>query len=55
MSGLVVRFESAEGGGTTGRVLRVKMTQMSEDDRALYLRYIGTKGWERVLSGNDKL
>ena len=26
-----------------------------KDDRACYLQSIGTRGWENVLSGNDKL
>jgi hypothetical protein len=55
MEGLVARVEAAGGEETPGHVLGVKITRMGDGDRALYLQYIGTEGWERVLSGNDKL
>jgi PilZ domain len=55
MDGLVARVEAAAGEQAPVHILGVKITHMSEDDRALYLQYIGTKGWESVLSGNDKL
>jgi len=55
MDGLVARVEAMEEGERSGYLLGLKITEMSNDDRALYLEYIGTRGWERVLSGNDKI
>lgn len=55
MEGLVSRVEAAGDEQPPGHILGVKITRMSDGDRALYLQYIGTKGWEGVLSGNNKL
>lgn len=55
MEGRVARVEATSEEGSAGHILGVRITGMSAGDRALYLQYIGTKGWERVLSGNDKL
>jgi hypothetical protein len=55
MDGLVAHVEAAAGEHAPVHILGVRISHMSEDDRALYLQYIGTKGWESVLSGNDKL
>lgn len=54
METVVARVEAAGGEGP-GHILGMRITAMSEDDRALYLQYIGTRGWENVLSENDKL
>jgi hypothetical protein len=54
MEAVVARVEAAGGEGP-GHILGVRITAMSEDDRALYLQYVGTRGWENVLSENDKL
>jgi hypothetical protein len=51
----VIRVERAGEAGRPGYILGVRITGMSGGDRALYLEYIGTRGWERVLSGNDKI
>lgn len=55
MEGLVARVEPSGEEGQPGHILGVRITEMGESDRALYLHYIGTNGWESVLSGNDKL
>ena len=49
----VVRIEPLEQADEFNKILGLKITQMSHADRALYLEYIGTLGWERVLSGKD--
>lgn len=54
MDGVVARVQAAGEDETPGHVLGVKITRMSDDARALYLQYLGTRGWENVLSGNDK-
>lgn len=47
----VVRIERlAEEGQQFNNLLGLKITQMSHQDRARYLEYIGTAGWERVLA-----
>jgi hypothetical protein len=51
---VVARVEAAGEQGP-GHILGVRITAMSEDDRALYLQNVGTKGWDSVLSGNDKI
>lgn len=50
--GRVARVEAFSEGERPGHLLGVKITDMSNDDRALYLEYIGTRGWERVLVGD---
>jgi hypothetical protein len=37
-----------EAGRTTGHVVGVKITGMSQDDRARFLEYLATHGWERA-------
>ena len=55
MSGVVVRHEALEDSERPGHyLLGVRITKMSHSDRALYLEYIGAKGWERVLAGDDR-
>jgi hypothetical protein len=53
LRGLVVRVEAISEGERPGHLLGVKITGMSNDDRALYLEYIGARGWERILAGDD--
>jgi hypothetical protein len=50
---LVLRVEAITEGEQPGHLLGLKIVGMSNDDRALYLEYIGTRGWERVLAGDD--
>lgn len=50
---VVVRIERLEQDDEFNNILGLRITQMSHADRALYLEYIGTRGWESVLTGND--
>lgn len=45
----IERLEQADGFNMLG----LRITQMNHADRALYLEYIGTHGWERVLAGKN--
>jgi PilZ domain len=55
IGGVVVRHEALEDGERPAHhLLGVRITKMSHGDRALYLEYIGAKGWERVLAGDDR-
>lgn len=54
MSGVVVRHEALEDSERPGHhLLGVRITKMNPNDRATYLEYIGTRGWERVLAEGD--
>lgn len=49
LTGVVMRHELVEEEDEQiEHLLGVKITEMSPDDRALYLEYIGTRGWESV-------
>ena len=54
MEGVVVhREECDEGDPSRGSVVGVRITGMSHGDRARYLEYLGTRGWERASSPAD--
>ena len=49
MEGVVVRREECAGGDPSrGYVVGVRITGMSHGDRARYVEYLGTRGWERA-------
>lgn len=52
MSCLVAGIEKVTKGEEESYLLGLKITRMSADGHALYLEYIGTYGWEKVLAGN---
>jgi len=52
MSCLVAGIEKVTKGEEESYLLGLKITRMSADGHALYLEYIGTPGWAKVLDGN---
>ena len=49
LTGVVMRHELVEEEDEQiEHLLGVKITEMNPDDRALYLEYIGTRGWESI-------
>jgi hypothetical protein len=54
LTGQVRRVEGAEEGVLSGQVLAVRIVQMGHLERALYLQYLGTRGWERAAAGGTE-
>jgi hypothetical protein len=54
MIGLVRRVEGAEEGVRYGHVLALKIVQIGHLERALYLEYLGTRGWESVTAAGER-
>jgi hypothetical protein len=54
MNCLVVRLNDVTEDEELSYLLGLKITMMRPNDRALYIEYLGTHGWEKVLAGNGR-